>query len=226
MNQIYISVGISKQAFHQKMDRNCIEEQEKGNILQIIYQIRADDPTMGCRDMYFKIQPETMGRDVFERFYKSEELMVESIKNWRRTTDSSGVIRFANRIESHAITRINQVWQSDITYFELNSKFYYITFIIDACSRRIVGHSTSRRLLTEQTTLQALEMAIKLREKDVLTSLIFHSYGGGQYYAKELLISIGKSEIASKANQTTDELVRSTMRAYSKKLTEMYYIQK
>lgn len=40
--------------------------------------------------------------------------------------------------------------------------------------------------------------------------------------AKTLLNSIGKTDIASKANQSTDELVRNAMKAYSEKLTEMY----
>ncbi|MFT3794160.1 hypothetical protein [Flavobacterium sp.] len=42
--------------------------------------------------------------------------------------------------------------------------------------------------------------------------------------AKALLGSIGENETASK-EQTTDELVRATMRAYSKKLTEQYRAQ-
>lgn len=44
--------------------------------------------------------------------------------------------------------------------------------------------------------------------------------------AKALLVSIGKSEIASKTTQNTDELVRNAMKAYSEKLTEMYHQQK
>lgn len=42
--------------------------------------------------------------------------------------------------------------------------------------------------------------------------------------AKALLTTIGESETAAK-KQTTDELVRATMRAYSKKLTEQYRAQ-
>ena len=87
------------------------------------------------------------------------------------------------------ITRINQVWQSYITYFELNGRFYYITFIMDAYSRRILGYKLSKRLITEHTTLPALEMAIKLRIKESgnLDNLIFHSDGGGQYYDRKFL---------------------------------------
>ena len=65
--------------------------------------------------------------------------------------------------------------------------FYYITFIIDAFTRRILGHQVSRRLTTECTTLPSLKMAIKTREGMISDGLIFHSDGGGQYYDKEFL---------------------------------------
>lgn len=40
--------------------------------------------------------------------------------------------------------------------------------------------------------------------------------------AKELLVSLGKKEIASKSIENPDELIRITLKEYSKKLTEMY----
>ena len=197
MNSLYRSVGISKQAFHQKMDRFQLLKSEQGQLLLLIYQIREDHPTMGMRDMYYKLMPESMGRDAFEAFCKSEGLMSKRTKNWHRTTDSSGVIRFDNLLIDVDVVRINQVWQSDITYFEVNQRFYYITFVIDAFSRKIVGYHVSQRLTTEQTTLPALKIAIKQREKEKqsVDGLIFHSDGGGQYYDKEFLKLTGKYKI-------------------------------
>jgi transposase InsO family protein len=180
-------IGISKQGYHQWLERRIKAQSEQKQLLLIIHQLRQQHPTMGCRDMYYKLQPKTMGRDAFEAFCREENLMVTRIKNWRRTTDSSGVVRFDNLTESIQLTAINQLWQSDITYFELNNKFYYITFILDAFSRRIVGHHCSRSLSTETTTLPALKMAIALRSQNNLKGLIFHSDGGGQYYDKAFL---------------------------------------
>lgn len=189
MNSLYKSLGISKQSFHQKLDRLQAIQSEQAQLFLLIWLIREDHPTMGVRDMYFKIRPQHMGRDAFEHFCRKENLMSEKTKNWRRTTDSTGVVRFDNLLVDLEISKVNQVWQSDITYFEINQKFYYITFIIDAYSRRIVGHNTSKRLTTEQTTLPALKMAIKLRKMTLQSTenLIFHSDGGGQYYDKEFL---------------------------------------
>ena len=107
--------------------------------------------------------------------------------NYSRTTDSQGVIRFDNLTIGLKLSGINQLWVSDITYFEVYRKFYYLTFILDAYSRLIVGYSVSKRLFTEQTTLTALEMAISCRKGIDLTGTILHSDGGGQYYDKEFL---------------------------------------
>lgn len=199
MNTLYKSVGISKQAFHQMMGREQIIRSEQLQILILIYQIREDHPTMGVRDMYFKLSPQTMGRDRFEEFCREEGLMVEKVKNWRRTTDSTGVVRFDNLLANLCLTAINQAWQSDITYFETGGRFYYITFIEDSFSRRILGYSVSKRLTTEQTTLPALKMAISLRNKEkmLIKGVVFHSDGGGQYYDKEFLMLTQKADIVN-----------------------------
>jgi putative transposase len=199
MNSLYLSLGLSKQAFHQKMDRLCVIRSYQQQLLVMIYQIRDDHPTMGVRDMYFKLNPCGIGRDAFEVFCKEEGLMSKRIKNYMRTTDSSGVIRFDNLTKNLKIVTLNQLWQSDITYFEVNKKFYYITFVLDAYSRRILGYSVSKRLTTEQTTLPALSMAIKLRNSEniKIDGVIFHSDGGGQYYAKAFLKVTRKSGIAN-----------------------------
>ncbi|MDD2387357.1 MAG: DDE-type integrase/transposase/recombinase, partial [Bacteroidales bacterium] len=135
----------------------------------------------------FKINPDFMGRDKFEDFCKQSGFVIKRKKNHCITTDSSGVKRFPNLLNDLLVIRLNQVWQSDITYYEIKGVFYYITFIIDSYSRRIIGYSISKRLLTEFTTLPALKMAIRTRKNIDLRGLIFHSDGGGQYYADVFL---------------------------------------
>ena len=79
---------------------------------------------------------------------------------------------FSNLIKNLEISRINQVWQSDITYYNLNGRSYYITFIIDAFSRVIVGYSVSKRLTTEQTVIAALKKALKLGLEQILSQQV------------------------------------------------------
>lgn len=187
LNSVYQSIGISKQAFHQRMERRLKEHAYEHQLLFLIYEVRKDHPTMGCRDMWYFIKPDFIGRDKFELFCKRHGLVSERHINYSKTTNSTGVIRFIDITIDLKITHINQVWVSDITYYALGDKFYYITFIMDAFSRRIIGYNVSKRLFTSQTTLPALEMAIQVRKGMNLVGTIFHSDGGGQYYDHDFL---------------------------------------
>ena len=40
-------------------------------------------------------------------------------------------------------SRPNEVWVSDVTYFHLNNKTYYICVILDLYSRKVVAHRVS-----------------------------------------------------------------------------------
>lgn len=184
---MYRSIGISKQAFHQGLKRRRSSQEEVLYLREIIRQIRDDHPTMCCRDMYFKINPVFIGRDRFEALCREYGFTAERRKSSRRTTDSSGVVRFDNLMRDKELTGINQAWSSDITYFEINNSYYYITFILDSYSRRILGHQVSNRLFTEQTSLPALRQAIQTRGKELPQGVIFHSDGGGQYYDQDFL---------------------------------------
>jgi len=195
LNQFYKAIGTSKQAVHKNISNYLKNREEEMQILKIIYEIRQEHPTMGMRDLYYKISPKTLGRDAFEAFCKSYNLWSKKPKNYRRTTDSNGVERFDNLLQNKHLTNIDQVWQSDITYYEIDGTFHYITFILDSFSRRIIGHKTSNRLTTEQTTLPALLLAIKTRNKKDLEGLVLHSDGGGQYYAKIFLDITSKYKI-------------------------------
>lgn len=57
---------------------------------------------------------------------------------------------------------------SDITYYEMLGKFFYVTLIMDLYNREIVGFSASKSLRTEETTLPALKLLAKNRGRVVL----------------------------------------------------------
>lgn len=185
MNALYRVTGMSKQAFHQYLDREMLVMEEQQQLLPILSQIRADHPRLSARKMYLLLQPVSMGRDRFEQFCYSYGFKLAVKRSYHRTTDSLGVTRFENLIIGMELTGINQAWASDITYYRIGERFYYITFILDLYSRFIVGYAASNSLLTSQTTIPALRMALRSRNPDY--GLIFHSDGGGQYYSKAFL---------------------------------------
>ena len=166
-----------------KRRRYKLEEQEQ--LIPLINEIRIDHPRMSARDIYLKLNPSCMGRDQFERFCMDSGYRIKKLRNYRVTTNSLGVTRFPNMIKELEVTGVNQVFVSDITYFEIGPEIYYLTFIMDLYNREIVGWSASDNLRTENTTLPALHRLINERGRTNLTGSIFHSDGGGQYYCKE-----------------------------------------
>ncbi len=76
--------------------------------------------------------------------------------------------------------RPDRLWLADITYLPTREGFLYLAFILDACSRKIVGWAMTNHLRAELVT-NALEMAIWRR--DPAFGLIHHSDHGSQYTA-------------------------------------------
>lgn len=185
MNVLYRAVGTSKQSFHQHLNRELDVMEESNQLLVLIVQIREDHPRMSSRMMYRLLKPIHMGRDRFEEFCFANGFKVSARRSYQRTTNSWGVTRFANLLVGYEVTGVNQVWVSDITYYRIEERFYYLTFVLDRYSRYIVGHAISETLLTSSTTLPALRMALETRKG--LSDLIIHSDGGGQYYCKDWL---------------------------------------
>jgi transposase InsO family protein len=140
---------------------------------------------MSARDIYLKLHPSCMGRDQFERFCMDSGYRIKRLRNFRVTTNSLGVTRFPNMIKDLEVTHVNQVFVSDITYFDIGPATYYLTFIMDLYNREIVGWSASDNLRTESTTLPALHRLIYERGRANLKGAIIHSDGGGQYYCNE-----------------------------------------
>ena len=191
LNKLYKVVGISKQSFHERYLRQVYLQEMKEQLLPVIVKIRQDHPRMAAREIYYMLDPGWIGRDRFIVWLNDEGFKVRQLRNFTKTTNSLGVTRFPNLMAGIELTGVNQVWVSDITYYQLGSKVYYITLIMDLYSRYIVGHQLSKTLHTVATTIPALIKAIKIR-KGQCEGLIFHSDGGGQYYSKEFRTLTGK----------------------------------
>ena len=109
-------------------------------------------------------------------------------------TTQSGTVRFANHTRGVLVSRPDQVWVSDTTYYRMNSgQWMYLTFVLDVFSRVIVGFAASATLRAE-ANVAALQMAIAARGAARLarqeTGLIFHSDGGKQYVQADFVATL------------------------------------
>lgn len=187
MSSLFEVLRITKQSFHQMLRRRQYKQEEQEQLIPLINEIRRDHPRMSARDIYVKLQPACMGRDQFERFCMDSGYRLKRLRNYRVTTNSFGVTRFPNRLKGAACTGVNQIFVSDITYFDIGSATCYITLIMDLFNREIVGWSASDNLRTESTTLPALHRMVAERGARNLRKAILHSDGGGQYFCKDFL---------------------------------------
>jgi len=192
MKDLITAFDMSKQNFYQRLAKLDYHSEEEEQLLYMVNKIRKNHPHMSARTMYKMILPQTVGRDKFERLCLENGFRVKKEKNYRVTTNSKGVTRFPNLIRDIEVTAVNQIFVSDITYYEMNGRFHYLTFIMDLYNREIVGSSVSDNLRTENTTIPALRQLVRIRGKQNLEAAIFHSDGGGQYYSKEFKAITGE----------------------------------
>lgn len=142
-------------------------------------QLREEHPGCGVEKMYYILKPDFIGRDKFIEEFMALGYRVKQIRNYHRTTIPTH-IRYPNLIEGLVVSGPNMVWQSDITYFKVKDKFYYIVFIIDVYSRKIVGYQVTDHMRKE-ANLKAFKMAIADRQ----APRIHHSDRGSQYASRE-----------------------------------------
>lgn len=83
------------------------------------------------------------------------------------------------------------VWVGDITFIRVETGFVYLAVILDACSRKVVGYSISRRIDTE-LTLAALDAAVQSRQPKPGTC-IHHTDRGSQYASQRYRAALSQS---------------------------------
>jgi putative transposase len=181
MNELYRTLGITKQAHHQMITRLIKNKEDKQLIIQNIMAVRSLHPKLGAKKIYKILQPEGIGRDLFIETYKEAGFNVIAKRNYRKTTHSIPSLRYKNLTIGLIINDINQLWTSDITYLQIgHDTFLYLVFILDVYSRRILGYNVSNTLRAE-SNMKALNMALKERNIAKYPNLIHHSDKGVQY---------------------------------------------
>lgn len=99
------------------------------------------------------------------------------------------------------VTRPNQLWVSDITYWRLGEKVGYISFITDAFSHKIVGYYLSETL-EARGSIMALKMA--LEQAGTIEGLIHHSDRGIQYCSHDYVKLLKKHGIQISMTENGD----------------------
>lgn len=219
MKQVYEVAGISKQALHQHGQRVMVKANVADQFFEQANKIRKDHPGAGCRRMALELRSRGWGRDKLEGWLLQNGYRVEYPRNFTRTTYAQSKLYYPNLIEGLELSSINQVIQTDITYYRVKDRFYYLVFIIDVYSRRIVGYSVNKTMHATGN-IQAVEMMLKCRNNDDIKGMIHHSDRGSQHIDKTYMALLhGKGIVMSMCKQAwenafTERINRTIKRDY------------
>lgn len=178
MNQLYQTIGISKQAVVQYARRQKVFDEKMEQLIMEADELRQEHPGCGVEKMYNILKPDFIGRDRFVNTMLALGYRLRNKKNYRRTTIASQLY-YPNLIKGMQVSSPCTIWQSDITYIPIDSAHYYAVFIIDVYTKKIVGYSVSDHMRAS-ANVKALKMALR----DHMAPEIHHSDRGSQYTYK------------------------------------------
>ena len=135
-----------------------------------------------------------VGRDVFRSILHERGLNIVQKNRATRTTDSRhNLPTYPNLVKNLIPTRPNQVWVSDITYVPIDDptarlgyRFCFLTLIMDAYSKRILGRRAAPTLEAKYS-IEALKQALETLSDGFAEKLIHHSDRGTQYASADYI---------------------------------------
>ena len=118
------------------------------------------------------------------------------------------------------VSRPNEVWVSDVTYFRYNERNYYICVIIDLYARKVVGYKISLSNST-QLTKATFKLAFEIRQP---TDLLFHSDQGSNYTSNTFVEYLRYCNIRQSFSRKSVPYDNSVMESFFKSMkTEKLY---
>lgn len=192
MSPYYKIAGVSKQAYHKQVKKISAQRDRTAYYLGLMDEARMMHPVIGLAKIYYLYEPQGIGRQSFEELGR---LMGYSLEYKPKTSwKGRRVIPYLNLLTDKWFTAVNQIWVTDITYYQIGDHYYYISMIMDLYVRKIIAHGVSDSLQAHHS-LKLLKKAIKDR-KPAPNTLIHHSDKGSQYTSNEYVDYLSKHKIA------------------------------
>ena len=143
--------------YYKKSEKKQLSDKELKNKITKIY---AEKPFYGYRKIVVQLNKDGESVNKKRVIKLKKELGLETIypkKNLSKA--SSDFQKYPFLLKNLRINRINQVWETDITYIKINGSFVYLVAIIDVYSRKVLSYQVSNTM-TRHFCIKALEEAI------------------------------------------------------------------
>ena len=192
---------MSRQNYYKLRRIRKRREVDENLIIELVRKERYLQPRLGVRKLLRILNNEfisasvRMGRDRLFEVLRRYKMLILRRRGFRpRTTDSRHRFNtYSNLLREKVLTSSGQALVSDITYVRTNEGFMYVSLVMDAYSRAIVGYDCSQSLAVEGS-LKSLRMAI--RQFKSCRNMIHHSDRGFQYCCKEYVGLLKKNGIS------------------------------
>jgi len=181
------TLGVSASAYYQRAtghrSRRAVEDER---LLDLIRELHARNYyAYGSLRMWKALvrSGEQVGRGQVERLMRRHGIQGAKRrgKPWRTTRPDANTYRPADLVErDFTAAAPDQLWFADFTYLRCWEGVVFFSFVIDAYSRQIVGWQFASHMRTD-LVLDALRMALAVREPGADVQLVHHSDAGSQY---------------------------------------------
>jgi len=209
---------LARSSFYHKPEDKTEKAQKEADIRGKIEAICLEFPRYGYRRVTeaLKREGKRVNHKKVLRLMRESDLLCRVKRKWVKTTDSRhGFPRYPNLIKGMVISRLNQVWLSDITYIRIRTGFVYLAAILDGFSRKVIGYAVSMSLDTA-LALQALKMAIAARKPG--PGVLHHSDQGVQYASSEYVDELNRHRFEISMARTGNPYENAMMESFFKTL--------
>ena len=219
----------SKKRERQPSRRGQRDEWLKKEIMRVWEDRKKGRRVYGARKVWLQLRRDgiEVARCTVARLMK--ELGIAGVsarrKKARTTMPDSAGQRPADLLgRDFSATAPNRRWVADITYVDTFCGFVYAAFVTDLFSRAIVGWQVADHLRAD-LALDALEMAIWSRRKNIGDALVHHSDRGVQYtsicYAERLEDIGAVRSVGSKGDSYDNAAAEAVNSLYKKELINL-----
>jgi transposase InsO family protein len=194
-----LAAGMTRQNYYKQRSLREREKIDESLILELVRRERCHHAQMGVRKLHLLLASDMrlagieLGRDRLFTLLSRHNLLIQRKRHGIRTTQSwHGFRVYPNLAKDMVLDGSHQLLVSDITYIRSLEGFMFLSLVMDAFSRTIVGYDSSDSLEMEGA-LRALLMA--QRQLPSGSRPMHHSDRGSQYCCSAYIAQLKKREM-------------------------------
>ena len=206
------TLGVSAFAYYQRArGGRCAGDVEDERLLAVIGETqRANEEAYGYRRTWKALRRagETAPRCRVQRLMRTHGIQGAKRrgKPWRTMKPDPNAQRARDLVKrDFTASASNRLWVGDFTYLRCWEGVVYFSFVIDVFSRMIVGWQLASNMRTD-LVLDALRMALGLREPGADFELVAHTDAGSQYTSSDYTQVLDDHEVLASIGTVGDAL--------------------